>query len=258
MLKLGGSVITDKSSEEPRTNESNMKRLAKEIGHAYGTGKLSLIIIHGAGSFGHTIVKRTGIHNGIRKPEDLLAMAETQRSMNELNMYVVKELIATGVPAMPFQASASAVMNKGKLESMDHSAIKGLLDRGIVPVLYGVPAFDKEQGCSILSGDQIAPYLAKELKATKVIHATTVDGVYTADPNTDVSAKQIKEINKDNFSKVKEMLGGSSTTDVTGGMMRKVTELKGMGIEAQIIDANINGRVQNALLGEKSGTIVML
>ena len=67
---------------------------------------------------------------------------------------MTKQLIEDGLPAFPFQASSLAVMNAGRLVRMDTETIKGLVESNMVPVLYGVPAYDKAQKCSILSGDR--------------------------------------------------------------------------------------------------------
>ena len=256
ILKLGGSVITDKKSAEPKANLEAICRLAKEVAEAYASGKFDLIIVHGAGSFGHGIVKRTGIDKGLKCGEHLVAFAEVQRLQNVLNAIVTQELIAAGVPAMPCQASSHAVMENGRIIKLETDAIKGLVLKGMVPVLYGVPAYDTIQGCSILSGDQIAPYVAKKLSAIKIIHGTNVDGICTADPNTDKSAKQVPLITKENIESVKKMLSGSATTDVTGGMAGKVQELADIGIESQITSALVPGRIKAALLGERVGTMV--
>lgn len=257
ILKLGGSVITHKDSKAPKVNHDNLNRIAKEIKKAYNPKKIKLIIIHGAGSYGHQIVKRTGIDKGIIKNnKQLLAFAETQRLQNELNSIVTKALIKESLPAIPCQASSHAVMRGGRLKKMETDAIKGLLSIGMMPVLYGVPAYDEKQKCSILSGDQIAPYLAKRLKAKRIIHASDVDGVFTADPKKDPDAKLIKEVTNKNLKEIKKYLSGSTATDVTGGMLRKVSELK--GTKSQIINAAVPGNVEEALQGEKIGTIIRI
>lgn len=259
ILKIGGSVITDKFSKKPVVNFENLKRISKEIASVYNFQKISLILIHGAGSFGHLIVKKTGIDKGIKNKKQLNAFAETQRLQNKLNCIIAKELIKKGLPAFPFQASVGAIMKKGRLIKMDLSVIKGLLKLNIIPVLYGVPAYDTQQGCSILSGDQIAPYLAKKLKAKKIIMASDVDGVFTADPKKDKNAKQIKEINRKNFNEVRKMLGGSTSVDVTGGMLGKVLELIKIaktGMLIQIINATKKDNIKKAFLGKRVGTII--
>lgn len=259
ILKIGGSVITDKQSEEPKVNFENLDRVAKEIAEGYNPEKMQLILIHGAGSYGHQIVKKTGIDKGISAKQQLVDFAETQKLQNELNCIVSDALIKNNLPAIPCQASASAVMNGKKLLAMDTKAIEGFLEIGLIPVLYGVPAYDKQQKCSILSGDEIAPYLAKQLKAGRIIHGTDVDGIFTADPKKDRNAKLIPLVTEKNFEEVKKSLSGSSVVDVTGGMMKKVSELMAIaeaGIESQIVNALTDGNVKRALAGEKFGTIV--
>jgi len=256
VLKIGGSVITDKFSQTPKMNYDNLKRISNEIASVYNKIKMPLIIVHGVGSYGHVIVKRTGIDKGIKTESQLGDFAETQRLQNECNCIVTKYLIDEEIPAFPCQASAFAIMKSGKLAHMDTSTIEGLVKIGMVPVLYGVPAYDEIQKCSILSGDEIAPYLAVKLNAKKIIHGTNVDGVFTSDPNKNDDAKLITEINSKNIDKVKEWLTGSTATDVTGGMFKKVSELLEIGIESQIVNALTHGNIAKALSGERFGTII--
>lgn len=256
ILKIGGSVITDKFSKRPKVNFKNLKRISKEIASVYDSEKMSLILIHGAGSYGHLIVKETSIDKGIKDKKQLRAFAQTQRLQNELNCIVTKYLIRENLPTISCQPSVSAVMKSGRLLKMDISTIEGLLKIKMIPVLYGVPAFDINQICSILSGDQIVSYLAKKLKAKKIIHGTNVDGIFTEDPNKNPKAKLIPEINSKNVRKVLKMLRGSTATDVTGGMFGKISELLNTGVEAQIINAQIPGNIAKALKGEKFGTII--
>lgn len=256
ILKIGGSVITDKFSKTPKANLENIKRISDEVSSAYDGKKMSLIIIHGAGSYGHNIVKETGIGDGIISEEQLTAFAETQRLQNELNSIVTKSLIEAGLPAIPCQPSSFAVMKSGRISRMDLSAISGMLSTGLVPVLYGVPAYDETQKCSILSGDQIASYLAVNLGAKKIMHATNVDGIFTSDPNRNQNAELIREINSSNMNQVKEWLTGSTATDVTGGMFGKVSELLEIGIESQLVNANKAGNIARAFAGENVGTVI--
>lgn len=260
LLKVGGSIITDKNSTTPKINGRNLARIAREISLGFNGKRQRLTIVHGAGSFGHVIVKKTGIHRGIRnRKRDVLAFAETQRLQNELDVRVCDELIKNGVPAIPIEPTSSAVMDGGRLVSMDTKALEGMLALGLVPVLYGVPAYDRTIGCSILSGDRIITYLAKRMRASRIIHATDVDGVFNSDPKRNKNARLINEINKTNFVRVKRfMCGSSSKADVTGGMLNKVrTVFEVKGLVGEIINGNRPGLVGRALRGEKGlGTLV--
>jgi isopentenyl phosphate kinase len=256
VLKIGGSLITDKFSDIPKINPENLKRISEEIASVYNKEKMSLIIVHGVGSYGHVIVKKTGIDKGIKTEKQLTDFAETQILQNELNFIVSRYLIDAGLPSIPFQASSFAVLDEGRIERMDLSALKGFIEIGMIPVLYGVPAYDKTLKCSILSGDQIAPYLAVKLNAKRIIHATNVNGVFTSDPNRNPDAKLIQEINSKNIDQVKSWLSGSTAIDVTGGMLGKISELLEIGVESQIINALVDGNIVRAFNNEKIGTII--
>ncbi len=249
-MKIGGSVITHKDSDTPRINHSEIRRVCKEIKEGL---KNKLILIHGAGSYGHVIVKKTRIHEGIKNKKQLVSFAETQRLQNELNSLFCKELIKNNIPAIPVQASSSALMKNNELVSMNINVVKELLNLGMVPVLYGVPAYDEEKGCSILSGDRIITYLGKELGADRIIHATNVDGVYDKNPKKHSDARIIKEI-----SSIKELsITSSDNTDVTGGMEGKVNKLLELRTESEIINGKTPGNIKKALSGIKGlGTII--
>lgn len=261
VVKLGGSVVTDKAapaSEAPRLREGVVRRLAAELAAA---APRPLVLVHGAGSFGHRIVERTGLHRGLGPDlADRLALGETQRLQYELDGLIARIMLEARLPVMPCQASASAVMRDGVLEAMDTAAIALMVERGLVPLLYGVPALDRTRGCSILSGDQIAPFVAARLGIDLIVHGTDVDGVYDADPARGPGARRIDRIDGRSWGAVRGALRGSSAVDVTGGMEGKVEALLALarqgGLRSRIVDATVPGRLAQALAGEPVGTLV--
>ena len=256
ILKLGGSVITNRKDERPRLRSRLLSRIAREIAEGWRLGECRLIIIHGAGSFGHPIVRRTGIDRGLRDGPQRVAMGETQRLQSKLSAEVVHQLLHAGLPAFPYQPSASAVMEAGRLVSLDTDALEGLIGSGIVPVLNGVPAYDRFQGCSILSGDQIAGFLYSRLGAERILHGTNVKGIYTSDPSQDPRARFFPEVNLGSSTGMPEGVAGSSVTDVTGGMRKKLEEMRIVRAKGQVFDATVKGNVLRALSGEAVGTRV--
>jgi len=260
VVKLGGALLTDKTSPRLEVRKDVLTRLASEI---FEAAPRPLVIVHGAGCFGHEIVKRTGIHRGLDVGGDrdaaLLAWAETGRLQYELDVIVAGALVDAGIPAVPVQASATAILRGGVLESMDIAALDLTMAQGAVPLLYGVPAVDREQGCAILSGDAIAPYLAEHLGLDLIVLATNVDGVFEADPSQVAGASPIARIDETNWDEVRARLGGSAGTDVTGGMLGKVEKLVGIargGATIRIVNGTVPGRVASALRGEPVGTLV--
>lgn len=256
ILKIGGSVLTDRTVERPAVRTHLLGSIAREIVAAWQAGGFRLLLVHGAGSFGHPIVKRTGVDRGIRTSGDRLAFAETQRLQTVLNGIVVGSLVRAGLPAFPFQASANAVLEAGSIRSFALEPVLELLEWGMVPVLNGVPAADTAQGCSILSGDVLASYLASALEAEVVLHGTNVRGVFTADPVRDPNARFLPEIDLGEPVGLPQGVGGSAATDVTGGMRKKLEEIARAGVPCQVYDATVEGYTRRALLGEVVGTLI--
>ncbi len=252
LLKIGGSIITQKDISEPLINEPNLERICEEIADGYKTGDFRLVIVHGAGSFGHPIVKKTGIHEGITRPNQVYSFAQTQLLQNKLNYEVCNVLQELKLPAIPLQPSASAIMNNKRIDSLNHELVKHLVDLSLIPVLFGVPAFDKTQKSSILSGDQIIVYLARKLNPQRIIFASNVDGIIGTDGNL------VQHINSENFEEIKKSFYTAEYDDVTGAMAGKISELKQLSpIKAFIINGNTSGLIQDILLGkEVRGTTI--
>ncbi len=246
IFKIGGSVITFKDSLKPKPNLKNIRLLAEEISRV--KEGLNLVLVHGAGSYGHPIVQKTGIHKGIKNKAQLLAFAETQKLQNELNLLVTKNLIKKGLPATPFQANTCAILEKGRVKSFFLETIKGFLKMHLIPVLYGVPAYDVNQGCSILSGDQIVSFLARKLEPKLLLFGVNVDGLIGENSQVIKKVTDIKQ--------VIHYIRKTSYLDVTGGMEGKLKEIIDLKIETRIFNATIPGNIEKALKGEEIGTTI--
>jgi len=95
ILKLGGSVITDKSVENSFKKDI-VERLALEIKKA----NKEVIIIHGAGSYGHILAKKYDLNNGYKNEEQKLGFAKTHTSVQQLNSLVLKSLQQNNIAAV--------------------------------------------------------------------------------------------------------------------------------------------------------------
>jgi len=258
LLKLGGSLITDKTKPfTPRLDV--IKRLAKEV-HEARTRGVKLIIGHGGGSFPHKPAKDYRTNEGMINKESCKGISLVQDAASRLNRIIVNSLIEAGENAISVQPSAALVAEQGRIKEWYLESVKEMLKHNLLPVPYGDVALDIKQGCSIISTEEILNYLAKNLGSKKIILVGIVDGVFTSDPQKDSSAKLIKEINTENYQEIKKYLGGSAGIDVTGGMLHRVErifELTKLGVEADIINGEKEGYLKRALLGEKGlGTII--
>jgi isopentenyl phosphate kinase len=244
ILKLGGSVITDKGADNGVIREAELLRIAREVS-GYG-GKM--IVVHGAGSFGHTYAKKYGLDRQF----DLEGSVVTHESVKKLAATVVGALNRFGVRAVAVHPMGCTVCKNGRIESMYLENIKLMLEKGFVPVLHGDVVMDSELGTCILSGDQIVPYLAKELGVTRLGLGSAEDGVLDRD------GKPVPVITPGNFEEFRGCIGASGSTDVTGGMLGKVRELlelsKTSCITSYIFNAGKADNVHRFLHGDPIGT----
>jgi glutamate 5-kinase len=98
------------------------------------------------------------------------------------------------------------------------------------------------------------------LDAERIIMGADVDGLYTADPKSDSSAKLINHLTVEELKSLKHKIEGSKATDVTGGMLGKMQEVEVAvehGIETVIVNATKPSRVYKALKEQKVvGTVL--
>jgi isopentenyl phosphate kinase len=254
ILKLGGSLITDKSKQFV-VRADVLERLAEEIKEG---SEEELIIVHGGGSFGHPVASKYNLQDGFKNKEQIDGIVETRKAMNELSRSVINAFHEQKLPVVAIQPSANITCKAGRIEDMDTGVIKKFLELGTIPVLFGDVVLDKELGFCILSGDQIVTFLAENFSADKVILAADVDGVYDKNPQKFDDAKLITEI-KSTKADILDTLK-TRDGDVTGGIKGKIEELillAKKGVPSQVINAMEPGRLKKALKGEEvTGTVV--
>jgi isopentenyl phosphate kinase len=256
ILKIGGSVITDKNGElAARTDVMN--RLAEEIQKA---NVKNLIIVHGGGSFGHPTAKKYGIKEGLKEDTQKVGFAETHHVMTVLNGLVMDSLVRHNIPALSVTPSSCIITENGRIRYFEDAVLKMLLKMGFVPVLYGDATLDGKMGFTVLSGDQIVSHLARKFDAGKIVIGVDTDGLYDADPKVAENAKLYAHLTLSELEKIKGAAGKSTAADVTGGMLGKIAELIPaieQGIPVAIVNAAKPNRVYKALMGEAlEGTVM--
>ncbi len=252
LIKAGGSAITDKSLDFS-IKPHNLERLGSALAQA---GE-PVILCHGGGSFGHPLAKRYGLRGPIRSPEQLTGVSHTNIAMRNLSNIVCEALIDGGCSPFALQTSAILTARKGIIEAINTVFIHHVLERNLMPVVYGDVVLDTDYGFSIVSGDQILARLAASFKGSRAIFLTDVDGLYPCDPRHNPGARHIPEVSVDGLDAIE----AGETGDVTGGMRGKIAEirqLRGLVPEVQIVNLATEGALQKALRGENGGTRITL
>lgn len=258
IIKLGGSVITDKSRPRGFFRRKVVERLALEIKQVKKKKDFDLIIVHGAGSFGHPLANKYRLQNGYLDSKSSEGFSLTKKAMFELTLLIWKVFAEKGLISCVVEPSAVIIGSKARIISFNTDFIDNLLSKGIIPVLFGDAVFDKKMGVSIISGDLMVSYLAKKFKADKVIFVSDVDGIFDKNPKVYRNAKLVKEINEKNWHQVMENMEVFNKNDVSGEMKGKIEAIKrGLsGINVEIINGFKSKKLVDSLLSRKrdSGT----
>jgi isopentenyl phosphate kinase len=144
--------------------------------------------------------------------------------MKRLNRRVVDALLARDVPAVPVHPLSLCARDGHGALSLPHASVETLLREGFVPVLHGDLVAHAGMGTTVVSGDELVTALASSIGADRVGMCSTVPGVLGSD------GRVVPHIEA--FDDVADALGGSESTDVTGGMAAKVRALLDLGAPA--------------------------
>jgi len=245
ILKIGGSVITEK--DKPFTARKEGVQTVAEAIAEYGK---PLVVVHGAGSFGHFLAKKYGLS---RKPSNVKpeAVSEIRASVQKLNSMVVDAIQSKGVGVYWLQPYAfyKDERSREKLAPL----LMGLIEKGVSPLSFG-DVIPTEDGFRIISGDEIVRDIASLLKPSRVVFATNVDGIYR---NFRTDKKPIQEIPAED---IKALAFRPVKDDVTGGMEGKLDEavrIAEIGIDVIFTNGLKKGRLMKALKGkDPDGTLV--
>ena len=251
--KYAGEIIVVKYGGAAQIDPRLKEKFATDIALMYLVG-IKVVIVHGGGKKINEVLEKLNVKvnfiDGQRatKPEDMeIIEMVLSGSVNKeitalLNHSGAKAMGISGKDALFMQAEAKDSEKfglTGNITFVDADVINRLLDDKFIPVIapiasggtLGHPGYN-------INADLAASYVAKSLKARKVIFLTDTTGVL--DKSGDLfSTLTIKEI---------DLLIENST--IAGGMIPKVNAcveaIEGGVKKAHIID----GRIEHSLLLE--------
>lgn len=256
-LKLGGSLLTDKTGVEA-VRQAVVARVVAEIAAArQARPELRLVLGHGSGSFGHVPAAEHGTRQGVQTAAQWRGFADVSASARRLNALVTEALLAAGVTAVSLPPSVAARCVDGEIIAYTAEPVQRALAAGMVPVVFGDVAFDRVRGGTIVSTEEVLGALVPLLEPAWLLLAGETPGVLDGDDRV------VPLVTPDNFEQIAPALGGSRGTDVTGGMASKVAAMLQLttehpGLRVRILSGLEPGVVGQALLkpAEGPGTVI--
>ncbi len=227
LLKLSGEALM--GNQQYGIDPERLNDYAEEIAAAVKAGAQIAIVIGG----GNIFRGLQGASKGMDRIQgDYMGMLATVIN----SMAIQSTLQAKSVKA----ALLSGLYIDRIADSMSSAKAIKLLEEGYVVVIgggTGNPFFTTDTGSALR---------AAEIKAEIILKGTRVDGIYTADPEKDPTAKKYESITYDEaYAKNLKVM------DLTAFTMCKENN-----IPMLVFDMNTKGNLTKVLNGEKIGTIV--
>ncbi|KHO01445.1 amino acid kinase [Metarhizium album ARSEF 1941] len=251
VVKLGGAAITDKSIAD--TLAPNIRGLVDKVAQVYRDEfrrlRRHMILIHGAGSFGHPPAKKYNVKAGWLSatattpdgPEGHPRQEEQRRDRVKFGMALTRQRVLQlhhqmlqllqdwgGLPVLSVSTYDTVETDRGVLTQAAStrliSRVQNLLTQGFVPLLFGDAVLDQAWGATILSGDALMHSLASHLPGVhRCVFVTDVAGIFTKDPKQYADAVLIRQLHfgESGDRATYEDDAASVVDDVTGAMRTK-------------------------------------
>jgi isopentenyl phosphate kinase len=267
VIKIGGSFLTKKalSGDFPATldqivteggkfiEKTRLESISREIREVMQNHRL--MVVHGAGPFGHALVERILEGGSMDVPdvhESMLILNEAVRSALEEN-----GIDSITLSPMNFVDYDGQFRTERLVFGMKTEAASGRVPISHGDIVRTVNGFGSLGEYEVISGDRVAMDLALGWHADSVIMVTDTDGILDQDP----SIAEGKRIPRIGFQECLDLLmgRGAKGADVTGGIAQKVISCRGTinsGIPLRIISGLKRGNLLSASENADVGTTI--
>lgn len=247
VVKVGTSTITHPTG---KMHLARMAELAHELTALRAEGREVVLVTSGAIAAG---VGHMGLSERPRTIPERQAVAAVGQGVL-MHMYETIFANYGQIVGQVLLSKENAVRHNQYVHSRD--ALRAMLAMGIVPVVNENDAVAIDE-LKIGDNDTLSAVVATLVDADALIILSDIDGLYTANPQTDPSAALIPEV-LDVTPDIERIAGGAGTPGGTGGMATKLEAAKiamGAGVTLVIARGSRAGVVGEVLSGAPVGTV---
>jgi len=257
LIKIGGGLITDKRTPFS-VRQKVMHTVACEIKDLIERHPdLHIVLGNGAGSFGHYVASQH-MRSTDPKADWKRATCEIHHSVVRLNALFVQELLDAGVNAFSVSPSSCMVCVDGNPAEFSLSSVVELLERGIVPVMYGDIVPDRTRVASIVSTEKLLGLLAEKFRGS--YERIVVSYVGEEKGVLDERGRVLSRISPATLVKLQKHITGATGYDVTGGMLQKVQhalDVARIAKRVYIISGHEKGAIGKTFEGRRVGSRIV-
>lgn len=253
VIKAGTSILT-KPPEHQALNLEVMADLARQVCQLAASGAEPLLVSSGAISAG-----REALGSGVDLSERDIPSRQVMAAVGQSRlMHTYQEMFAShGFKVAQTLLTIDALSNRQAYLNV-RNTLQSLLEFGVVPILNenDVVAVD-EIGEVFGDNDRLSALVANLVDADLLVVLTDIDGLYTADPRVDPTARLIPTVNRVD-GEVASVAGKNRNPWSRGGMATKLEAahlVTTSGIGMVMCHGLAPDAVLRATRGESIGTL---
>ena len=248
VIKVGTSTLAH--SDTGKLNLYRIEHLIREIADLHNAGKEIIFVSSGAIAAG---MNKLGIKI---KPQTIPENQALAAVGQGVLMHIYEKFFAEyGQTIGQILLTKENAVDEHARENSRNS-FQAILAMGAIPVVNENDAVGVDE-IRIGDNDNLSAIVAAMIDAEVLIILSDIDGLYTANPQKDKSARLIDEVSEIN-SDIERIAGGAGTKLGIGGMFTKIQAAKfatANGVTMLIVNGSTNGNLRRALNGESVGTI---
>lgn len=249
VVKVGTNVLADARGH---LDAARIRALVTQVARAKEAGRRVALVTSGAIGAGVGRLKLPG------RPADLAHLQACAAVGQSALMQLYEEEFARhGLHAAQLLLTAGDFDNRPRYLNV-RNTLSTLFEYACVPV---VNENDTVSVAEIRFGDndQLAAMVANLLQAPLLVLLTNVDGLYSADPRSDPSAKLLATVEEIDPG-VTEMAGATKSALGSGGMRSKLRAARvatEAGCAVVVANGSLDGILDRVLGGEEIGTLFL-
>jgi len=246
VVKVGSALV---APDDRGCSTTHLLPIARFIIDSRRQGKEIILVSSGAVAAGLAEQGRDGPGTGLSIPERqaLAALGQPQLMAHWRRLFDV--------------SCAQVLLTYDDLQRRSRfvnakNTIAELLDQGTLPIVNENDTVATEE-LQVGDNDNLAAYVAVLAEADLLVICSDVDGLYTADPHDDPTAKRLTDI-EEITDEIYDMVGPSHRAVATGGMQTKVEAAEkatDRGIDTVLVNGTKGTHLDALGRGEMPGTL---
>ena len=211
VFKVGTSSLTNADGS---LSPSKVRTITQQLAVLHEAGYELILVSSGAIAAGFASL-------GFKKRPKRIADKQASAAVGQgiLLQEYTEQLLKAGIISAQILLTQDDFADKRRYKNA-HQALAVLLNRGAIPIINENDTVAIEE-LKVGDNDSLSAQVAAMVQADLLVLLTDVDGLYTANPQTNPEARRLERIEQVGLELI-EMAGGAGSSNGTGGMLTKL------------------------------------